>query len=262
MADKKISALTSSTTPLAGTEVLPIVQSGTTKQVSVANLTDGRSITVNNVVASGELVSTTNNARISIYRSAGTNYFDWASGQTLAFGTETSQGGSGRVNKVNFTDAGNIEIATGNMVMNTAAKGINFTANTPAAGMTSQLLNWYEEGTWTPTVTPDTGSFTTVTVVTGSSIYTRVGRLINISTKFQITAIGTGSGGMTISGLPFTINSNFDNQEVTGRVVSTGLPLFGQTSGGTTTLISLAKPDGTSAIVDTYYYSISATYIV
>lgn len=44
MADIKISALTSATTPLAGTEVLPIVQSSTTKQVSVANLTAGRSI--------------------------------------------------------------------------------------------------------------------------------------------------------------------------------------------------------------------------
>lgn len=43
MADTKISALTAATTPLAGTEVLPIVQSGTTKQVSVANLTDGLS---------------------------------------------------------------------------------------------------------------------------------------------------------------------------------------------------------------------------
>ena len=43
MADSKISALPASTTPLAGTEVLPIVQSGTTKQVSVANLTAGRS---------------------------------------------------------------------------------------------------------------------------------------------------------------------------------------------------------------------------
>jgi len=43
MADSKISALPSSTTPLAGTEVLPIVQSSTTKQVSVANLTAGRS---------------------------------------------------------------------------------------------------------------------------------------------------------------------------------------------------------------------------
>jgi hypothetical protein len=44
MADSKISALPASTTPLAGTEVLPIVQSSTTRQVSVANLTAGRAI--------------------------------------------------------------------------------------------------------------------------------------------------------------------------------------------------------------------------
>ena len=43
MADKKISALTGATTPLAGTEVLPIVQSSATVKVSVANLTAGRS---------------------------------------------------------------------------------------------------------------------------------------------------------------------------------------------------------------------------
>lgn len=42
MADVKISGLPASTTPLAGTEVLPIVQSTATKQVSVANLTAGR----------------------------------------------------------------------------------------------------------------------------------------------------------------------------------------------------------------------------
>jgi len=44
MADSKISALPASTVPLAGTEVLPIVQSSTTKQVSVANLTAGRAV--------------------------------------------------------------------------------------------------------------------------------------------------------------------------------------------------------------------------
>ena len=62
MADSKISALPASTTPLAGTEVLPIVQSSTTKQVSVANLTAGRAIsatqltltTGNVIVASGQ----------------------------------------------------------------------------------------------------------------------------------------------------------------------------------------------------------------
>jgi hypothetical protein len=51
MADLKISALPASTTPLAGTEVLPIVQSGATKQVSVANLTAGRAISATSVTA-------------------------------------------------------------------------------------------------------------------------------------------------------------------------------------------------------------------
>lgn len=46
MTDKKITQLPASTVPLAGTEVLPIVQgvTPTTKQVSVANLTAGRAI--------------------------------------------------------------------------------------------------------------------------------------------------------------------------------------------------------------------------
>jgi hypothetical protein len=44
MADVKISALPLASTPLAGTEVLPIVQSATTDQVSIANLTAGRAV--------------------------------------------------------------------------------------------------------------------------------------------------------------------------------------------------------------------------
>ena len=44
MADVKISALPASTTPLTGAEVLPIVQSGVTKQVSVTNLTSGKTV--------------------------------------------------------------------------------------------------------------------------------------------------------------------------------------------------------------------------
>jgi hypothetical protein len=39
MSNSKISALTSATTPLAGTEVLPIVQSGATVNATVANIT-------------------------------------------------------------------------------------------------------------------------------------------------------------------------------------------------------------------------------
>lgn len=59
MADTKISALPASTVPLAGTEVLPIVQSSSTKQVSVANLTAGRAISAT------ELTLTTGNLIVS-----------------------------------------------------------------------------------------------------------------------------------------------------------------------------------------------------
>jgi hypothetical protein len=51
MADLKISQLPAATVPLAGTEVLPIVQSSTTKQVSVANLTANRAISATTVTA-------------------------------------------------------------------------------------------------------------------------------------------------------------------------------------------------------------------
>jgi hypothetical protein len=53
MADVKISGLPASTTPLAGTEVLPVVQSTTTKQVSVANLTAGRAVSAASLALTG-----------------------------------------------------------------------------------------------------------------------------------------------------------------------------------------------------------------
>jgi hypothetical protein len=49
MADVKISGLPASTVPLAGTEVLPIVQGGATKQVSIANVTAGRAVSALNL---------------------------------------------------------------------------------------------------------------------------------------------------------------------------------------------------------------------
>lgn len=58
MANKKISTLTSSTTPLAGTEVLAIVQSGATVKVAVSSLTDGRPVSASSFIPSGSAVPT------------------------------------------------------------------------------------------------------------------------------------------------------------------------------------------------------------
>ena len=57
MADQKISQLSSATAPLAGTEVLPIVQNGSTVKVSVANLTAGRDVGVSELTAGASLAT-------------------------------------------------------------------------------------------------------------------------------------------------------------------------------------------------------------
>jgi len=49
MADLKISQLPAASVPLVGTEVLPIVQSGSTVQVSVNNLTAGKAISATSI---------------------------------------------------------------------------------------------------------------------------------------------------------------------------------------------------------------------
>jgi hypothetical protein len=79
MADVKISGLPASTVPLAGTEVLPIVQGGATKQVSIANLTAGRdasalSLTATNLTASTAVVADANKKLVSLVQPAAAAY--------------------------------------------------------------------------------------------------------------------------------------------------------------------------------------------
>lgn len=82
-----------------------------------------------------------------------------------------------------------------NLTQGTAAKGVNFTANTPKAGMTSQLLNWYEEGTFTPTLLSGN--------CTGTAYYTRIGRQVTVTGTIVWASDGGGSTGITISNMPF-----------------------------------------------------------
>jgi len=67
----------------------------------------------------------------------------------------------------------------------------------------SNLLDDYEEGTWTPVITSGGLSVST----NYSSTYTKVGRLVHVRTYFTVS--GTGNGGIfKIGGLPFTSTGN------------------------------------------------------
>ena len=72
MADKKISALTSATTPLAGTEVLPIVQSGATVKVAVSDLTAGRTFSALGMTLTSTDAGATAAPLLDLYRDSAT----------------------------------------------------------------------------------------------------------------------------------------------------------------------------------------------
>ena len=59
MADVKISALPAASTPLTGAELVPVVQSGVTEQVSVSNLTAGRLVTMGAITRGAPVTKTT-----------------------------------------------------------------------------------------------------------------------------------------------------------------------------------------------------------
>jgi hypothetical protein len=72
MADKKISALTAASTPLAGTEVLPIVQSSTTVKVAVSDLTAGRTFSALGMTLTSTDAGATASPTIDLYRDSAT----------------------------------------------------------------------------------------------------------------------------------------------------------------------------------------------
>ena len=222
MSDKKISQLTASTTPLAGAEVLPIVQSGTTKQVSVANLTAGRDVAVNILDATSSLQTgsvaqnETHQYMLSNWDTANefsarftADYFGKirmstavvATGSNPALGSYTEQ----------FElQSGNLKLPIGNLVIGTAGKGIDFSADGQAAGMTSELLDDYEEGTWTPVLATSAVNFASVTYDAAVyGLYTKIGNVVHIQGMMRTDAVdATGATGLPIiSGLPFTSSS-------------------------------------------------------
>jgi hypothetical protein len=140
-----------------------------------------------------------------------------ATGHLLNFGVDTASNlsfiqSTNRGSNVNTLVlqryGGDVTVGNGNIIPSTAAKGINFTANTPEAGMTCHLLNGYEECTWTPAFT-STGA--TFGYAQQRGIYTKIGRLVTVSFYLRPNSItGTLTNVLTITGLPFTSTATAD----------------------------------------------------
>jgi hypothetical protein len=194
-----------------------------------------------------------------------TNWIGWGN-----FASRFTGSGGGPVNVVtNSVTAGTWDASQnytfyGNLIQGTAAKGINFTANTPAAGMTSQLLNWYEEGTFTAGLSCGSGSITLNSSFNTCS-YTRIGRQVTVTGYLQVSSVSTPSGFLTLTGLPFTINSANSGYPsaipfLNTTAAITGTPVMLGYAG--TTTVNFRRMSGGSAIDDMATYFGAGSQII
>jgi len=109
----------------------------------------------------------------------------------------STNGGNSISERFRIKDTGNVEIKDGDLVIKTAGHGIDFSINSHASGMTSELLHGYEEGTWTP----DFFYHSSVTGVEGH--YTKIGRMVYA--YFCGTFYSNSGSQQYISNLPFTV---------------------------------------------------------
>ena len=283
MADLKISQLNSIVTVVPATDVLPVVQGGTTLKITPKQILESGSpavlasatITGDLTVDTSTLVVDATNDRVGIgtttpayklevatgtsgqqalasFRTADTTAANNAGIQIYATPSSTAAsrsvllsldadgadasggdyffiqklGNSGQVDlnqqsnaamtfstngteRARITASGDVNITTGNVVMSTSGKGIDFSATASGSGtMTSELLNDYEEGTFVPTLSGSTTNPTTTQSGTGR--YTKVGRQVTVQIFFNnVTTVGA-SGQILVNGLPFANNGTVE----------------------------------------------------
>ena len=120
----------------------------------------------------------------------------------MAFGGRTGSSSYNERMSLDMAD-GDLTLNSGNLVIGTSGKGIDFSATSDAPGSTSELFDDYEEGTWTPAFSGNTGvSGMSYSLQEGS--YTKVGNLVTANLRIIVSGLGTLTGTfVTITGLPF-----------------------------------------------------------
>ena len=177
-------------------------------------------------------------------------------------GMEFNSAGSTRAS---LDTSGNFIINDGNLKILTAGHGIDFSVTSDATGKTSELLDDYEEGTFTPVITgathSDLGSY---------GRYVRVGKLVTISVRIQISASAV-SGGVTVTGLPFTpitgTGENYTSGGITYYDMPSSITNFDPyIASGNSTIYFFEKGSGTqltfSSTFTAKYLGFSAMYYV
>ena len=175
--------------------------------IQITNDTTGTAVT------NGSLIGNDQNENLILWT--------YGTGDKMRFGTEGTE-------RMVLDTSGHLEITDGNLVISTAGHGIDFSATAEGSGTSSEneLLDDYEEGTWTPT--SQIGTFTNA-----KGRYIKVGHQVTLWIEIPTISDTTDTGNFQINGLPFAMKSTAS--QAVGTVM---VRYINNTSGDTTQVVS------------------------
>ena len=123
------------------------------------------------------------------------NYYQSGGGHYFRVAASGSAGSD-----ITWVNGPNIDV-NGNLVF-PSGKGIDFSATSNGSGTSSvsELLDDYEEGTWTPAISSGTATFS-------EARYTKIGRLVRFSYQVQGMDDITSNNHILVTGLPFPVQA-------------------------------------------------------
>ena len=133
-----------------------------------------------------------------------------------------------------------------NIIIGTSGKGIDFSAT--AGTGTSELLDDYEEGTWTAVDSSGAG----VAIVSNYAVYTKIGNAVTISCYISVPAGAAGAVAL-LGGLPYAPATN-NNVMVAHN--DGALDIIGKTN---TASFLVINPSGSSST--TVWSSLAGNYV-
>jgi hypothetical protein len=224
MANTKISALSSATTPLSGSEIVPVNQSGVTDSVSVANLTAGRAVSAASLaLTTSPLPTTSGGTNLTSFTSNGVVY----ASSTSALATSSA-----------FTFDGTNVSFTGNLIQGTSGKGHttsgSFSLGLGTNGSTSQVTI---STAGVLSVATNDALINGITVGLGA---TSGGSTNAISTVLGYQALSSNTSGQYNTAVGYqALKTNTTGQGNVGYGVQS---LYGNTSGNYNTAVGAGVP--------------------
>ena len=146
----------------------------------------------------------------------GYGYMNGSASQSMTYGNIANAPvyfSTNNTSRALFDTSGNLNILDGNLIV-ANGHGIDFSATNDASGGTSELLDDYEEGTWTPAIVGDSGSVTSYYNQEGA--YTKIGRLVKCHFRIRVNDAGNATGAMRVTGLPFTVGNTLSSTGLDG----------------------------------------------